>query len=66
VSSVGRVVLAIGYQPTDEQAAIVALRAGSTDQRLIADAVALTRATRTHPKALGGNNVAVPGPRKRA
>src|SRR5205823_616514 len=39
--------LALDYQPADEEEAIVAARTGSTDHRLIADAVALTRATRT-------------------
>jgi MoxR-like ATPase len=49
--------LAIGYQPEAEEADIVALRTGSDDRRLIDDAVALTRATRTHPATRMGASV---------
>lgn len=49
--------LALDYQPADEEAAIVAARTGSTDTALIADAVALTRATRTHPDLRRGASV---------
>jgi MoxR-like ATPase len=49
--------LALGYQTADEEAAIVAVRTGSTDTALIADAVALTRATRTHPDLRRGSSV---------
>jgi len=49
--------LALDYQPADEEEAIVAVRTGSTDRRLIADAVALTRATRHHPDLRRGSSV---------
>jgi MoxR-like ATPase len=49
--------LALDYQPADEEEAIVAVRTGSTDRRLIADAVALTRATRIHPDLRRGSSV---------
>ncbi len=53
--------LAIGYQDADEEAAIVAVRTGLAptdgDGRLISDAVALTRATRTHPELRRGSSV---------
>jgi MoxR-like ATPase len=49
--------LALDYQSAEEEAAIVAVRTGSTDRRLIADAVALTRATRTHPDLRRGSSV---------
>jgi MoxR-like ATPase len=49
--------LALDYQPADEEEAIVAVRTGSTDRRLIADAVALTRSTRTHPDLRRGSSV---------
>src|SRR5215218_4578878 len=41
--------LLIDYQSHEEDETIVAIRTGSADTRLIADAVALTRATRDHP-----------------
>src|SRR5439155_727204 len=49
--------LALDYQPAEEEEAIVAVRTGSTDRRLIADAVALTRATRAHPDLRRGSSV---------
>ena len=49
--------LALNYQPAEEEEAIVAVRTGSTNRRLIADAVALTRATRTHPDLRRGASV---------
>ncbi|MGD9531542.1 MAG: AAA family ATPase, partial [Pseudonocardia sp.] len=49
--------LAIGYQDEGDERAIVAVRTGSTDERLIADAVALTRATRVHPELRRGSSV---------
>jgi MoxR-like ATPase len=49
--------LALDYQSADEEAAIVAVRTGSADTALIADAVALTRATRTHPDLRRGASV---------
>ena len=49
--------LALGYQTAEEEEAIVAVRTGSTNRRLIADAVALTRATRTHPDLRRGASV---------
>ena len=49
--------LVIGYQSAAEDEEIVALRTGSTDARLVADAVALTRATRQHPDVRQGSSV---------
>jgi MoxR-like ATPase len=55
--------LAIGYQDAAEEAEIVAVRTGRAgpgsdgDGRLIADAVALTRATRSHPELRRGSSV---------
>ena len=49
--------LAVGYQSEAEEADIVARRTGSTDAALIADGVALTRATRTHPELRRGSSV---------
>jgi MoxR-like ATPase len=49
--------LALDYQSAEDEAAIVALRTGSGDTRLIADGVALTRATRTHPDLRRGASV---------
>jgi MoxR-like ATPase len=49
--------LAVGYQSADEEERIVAVRTGSTDAKLIADAVALTRATRGHPALRRGSSV---------
>lgn len=49
--------LALGYQSAEEEAAIVALRTGCKDRRLIDDAVALTRATRQHPDLRRGASV---------
>ncbi len=49
--------LAVTYQSAEEEERIVAVRTGSTDKRLIADAVALTRATRGHPALRRGSSV---------
>jgi len=49
--------LAVGYQDAAEEADIVAVRTGADDQRLIADAVAITRATRGHPELRRGSSV---------
>ena len=49
--------LAVGYQDAGEEAAIVRLRTGSEDGRLVEDAVALTRATRRHPELRRGSSV---------
>src|SRR5215211_59026 len=49
--------LAVGYQSANEDEQIVALRTGSADARLVADAVALTRATRDHPDVRQGSSV---------
>ncbi|MGH8998898.1 MAG: AAA family ATPase [Acidimicrobiia bacterium] len=49
--------LALGYQDAAEEERIVAVRTGSADTRLIADAVALTRATRGHPLLRRGSSV---------
>src|SRR5690348_13483264 len=49
--------LAVGYQDDAEERAIVAVRTGSDDERLIADGVALTRATRGHPELRRGSSV---------
>ncbi len=49
--------LAVGYQDAAEEEAIVATRTGCTDARLIADAVAMTRATRSHRELRRGSSV---------
>ena len=50
--------LAVGYQDAAEEADIVRVRTGaSDDERLVADAVAITRATRTHPELRRGSSV---------
>jgi MoxR-like ATPase len=49
--------LALDYQSAEDEAAIVAVRTASADTALIADAVALTRATRTHPELRRGASV---------
>ncbi|MCO1656967.1 AAA family ATPase [Pseudonocardia humida] len=49
--------LAVGYQDEAEERAIVAVRTGSADDRLIADGVSLTRATRGHPELRRGSSV---------
>ena len=49
--------LALDYQSAAEEAAIVAVRTGSDDRRLIGDAVALCRATRAHPDLRRGASV---------
>jgi len=49
--------LALDYQTAADETAIVATRTGSQNTRLITDAVALTRATRTHPDLRRGASV---------
>ena len=49
--------LAVGYQDEVEERAIVAVRTGCTDERLIEDGVAITRATRRHPELRRGSSV---------
>jgi MoxR-like ATPase len=49
--------LAVGYQSAAEDEEIVALRTGSDDLDLVADAVALTRASREHPDVRQGSSV---------
>ena len=49
--------LAVTYQSAEEDEQIVALRTQCTDQRLIADAVAITRSTRAHPDVRQGSSV---------
>jgi MoxR-like ATPase len=49
--------LAIGYQDAGEERAIVVARTGSADTALVADAVAITRATRGHPELRRGSSV---------
>ncbi|WP_308257971.1 AAA family ATPase [Pseudonocardia lacus] len=49
--------LAVGYQDDAEERAIVTVRTGSDDERLVADGVALTRATRGHPELRRGSSV---------
>jgi len=49
--------LAIGYQSEEEERAVVRLRTGSGNDWLIDGAVALTRATRTHPEVRMGSSV---------
>lgn len=49
--------LAVDYQPADQEKAIVALRTGLDDENLVADAVALARASREHPDVRQGSSV---------
>ncbi len=49
--------LAVGYQSDAEDREIVALRTDSTDPRLVSDAVAITRATRSHQDVRQGSSV---------
>jgi MoxR-like ATPase len=49
--------LAVGYQDAGEEADIVRVRTGSTDDLLVGDAVALTRATRSHAELRRGSSV---------
>ncbi len=49
--------LAVGYQDEPDEQAIVVARTGSADGTLVADAVAITRATRGHPELRRGSSV---------
>jgi MoxR-like ATPase len=49
--------LAVGYQEAPEEQAIVVARTGCADEELVADGVALTRATRAHPELRRGSSV---------
>lgn len=49
--------LAVGYQDEPEERDIVAVRTGCDDTTLVADAVAITRATRAHPELRRGSSV---------
>jgi MoxR-like ATPase len=49
--------LSVGYQDAAEEADIVAARTGSSDAAVVADAVAITRATRSHPELRRGSSV---------
>jgi MoxR-like ATPases len=49
--------LAVGYQDAEEEAQIVVARTGCTDEALVADGVAITRATRHHPELRRGSSV---------
>jgi MoxR-like ATPase len=49
--------LAIAYQTEVDERGIVARQTGSVDQRLIADAVAIVRASRSHPVVSLGSSV---------
>ena len=49
--------LAVGYQDAVEEADIVRVRTDASDDRLVADAVAITRATRGHPELRRGSSV---------
>ncbi|MFE6509443.1 AAA family ATPase [Nocardioides sp. NPDC057767] len=49
--------LVVDYQTAAEEEVIVAERAGCEDPRLAADAVAITRATRSHPDLRRGSSV---------
>ncbi|MEQ3552493.1 MoxR family ATPase [Pseudonocardia nematodicida] len=49
--------LVVGYQDTGEEEAIVRARTGCDDAELVTDAVALTRATRSHPDLRRGSSV---------
>lgn len=49
--------LAVGYQDEVDEQAIVVARTGCADEELVADAVAITRATRGHPELRRGSSV---------
>jgi MoxR-like ATPase len=49
--------VSIGYQDEAEEAEVVRWRTQSDDDRLVADAVAVTRATRAHPDVRQGSSV---------
>jgi MoxR-like ATPase len=49
--------LAVGYQDAGEEADIARVRTGSADDLLVEDAVALTRATRSHAELRRGSSV---------
>ncbi|ALE73900.1 ATPase [Pseudonocardia sp. EC080610-09] len=49
--------LVVGYQDAAEETEIVRARTGVTDDGLVTDAVALTRATRSHPDLRRGSSV---------
>src|SRR5213079_2727507 len=49
--------LAVDYQSASEDEQIVALRTGCGDGDLVADAFAITRATRQHPDVRQGSSV---------
>lgn len=49
--------LAVGYQDAADEVAIVEVRTAVDDAGLVADAVALTRATRSHPDLRRGSSV---------
>lgn len=49
--------LAVGYQDEGEERDIAAVRTGCQDDGLVADAVAITRATRRHPEVRRGSSV---------
>ncbi|MET0190904.1 MAG: MoxR family ATPase [Pseudonocardia sediminis] len=49
--------LAVGYQDEAEEIGIVGVRTGSEDATLTGDAVAITRATRSHPELRRGSSV---------
>ncbi|WP_028937387.1 AAA family ATPase [Pseudonocardia spinosispora] len=49
--------LAVGYQSAEEDREIVRLRTGCLHEALVADAVALTRATRSRPDVRHGSSV---------
>jgi MoxR-like ATPase len=49
--------ISVGYQSVEEEIDIVRLRTASTNDRLAADAVALTRSTRHHPEIRQGSSV---------
>jgi MoxR-like ATPase len=49
--------LAINYQTAEEDRSIVALRTDRENDRLVADAVAITRSTRAHPDVRYGSSV---------
>lgn len=49
--------LVVGYQTVEAEREIVALRTGCLDSQIIADGVAITRATRTHADLRRGSSV---------
>jgi MoxR-like ATPase len=49
--------IAVDYQDEEEEVEVARRRTGSADERLVADAVALTRETRRHPAVRQGSSI---------